>query len=302
MRNIGTIGDRAGADKLADVLLGEGIHSQISPGSDGTVDVWVLDDAHLDAGRRLLSAWTADPRAPEIEALRAAGEARRMALNRAEAGWRDRNHAARVALYGADGRGWVTLSVLAIVAAVAGVSRIGSDLQPIDALFLTSLPPWMMLPEVRVGQVWRLVTPMFIHFGVMHLLFNAWMWWTMAGAMETRRGGRYMLLFVLVAAVCSNLAQLAWGAITAPDIPVFVGGLSGVLYAVFGYRWINGVRAPSDGLALATSTVQAMVGWLFLCMTGMLGPIANAAHVGGLVVGVVWAWLTTRPRPKVRLE
>jgi GlpG protein len=45
-----------------------------------------------------------------------------------------------------------------------------------------------------------------------------------------------------------------------------------------------------------------MVGWLFLCMTGMLGPIANAAHVGGLVVGVVWAWLTTRPRPKVRLE
>ena len=34
-----------------------------------------------------------------------------------------------------------------------------------------------------------------------------------------------------------------------------------------------------------------MMIWLVLCMTGMVGPIANAAHVMGLVVGIVFGLL-----------
>jgi GlpG protein len=36
-----------------------------------------------------------------------------------------------------------------------------------------------------------------------------------------------------------------------------------------------------------------MLGWLVLCMTGILGHIGNSAHAMGLLVGVVWGWVTT---------
>jgi GlpG protein len=44
---------------------------------------------------------------------------------------------------------------------------------------------------------------------------------------------------------------------------------------------------PSAGMYLPPDTVTLMILWLFICMTGKVGPIANAAHVSGLITGVV---------------
>jgi GlpG protein len=44
---------------------------------------------------------------------------------------------------------------------------------------------------------------------------------------------------------------------------------------------------PEQGMILNPNSVSIMLIWLVLCMTGVLGPIANAAHVGGLIVGII---------------
>jgi GlpG protein len=66
------------------------------------------------------------------------------------------------------------------------------------------------------------------------------------------------------------------------------GGLSGVGYALFGYLWMKGMYEPEQGMILHPNTINTMLIWLVLCMTGLLGPIANAAHVVGLAVGIVF--------------
>ena len=49
----------------------------------------------------------------------------------------------------------------------------------------------------------------------------------------------------------------------------------------------SGYRLTEDGLALQQQTVIFCFFWLLLCMSGALGPIANAAHLGGFVVGIL---------------
>jgi GlpG protein len=137
------------------------------------------------------------------------------------------------------------------------------------------------LPEIRHGEVWRLITPIFIHFGPMHLLFNLWCLYNLGGVVEIQRGWFRVAALVLVSALISNLAQLLFKG------PGF-GGMSGVVYALLGYAWMKSRFDPSAGIYIAPDTVMILVGWLFLCMTPLMPiNVANHAHVGGLVVGLI---------------
>jgi GlpG protein len=102
---------------------------------------------------------------------------------------------------------------------------------------------------------------------------------------EYRRGTRTLALLVLVAAVVSNVGEYLWEANTLGQVHLF-GGMSGVAYALFGYIWMKGENEPEQGMILHPSTVQFMLFWLVICMLGMVGHIANAAHVVGLLAGV----------------
>ena len=109
---------------------------------------------------------------------------------------------------------------------------------------------------------------------------------------ERRRGSWRFLLLVLVVAVISNLAQYYLdvgpqaGGLAVQRNPLF-GGMSGVLYGLFGYLWMKSRYEPALGMALSPRLVFWMIAWLFLCMTGVVGHVANVAHVTGLILGVV---------------
>ena len=98
-------------------------------------------------------------------------------------------------------------------------------------------------------------------------------------------------MLVLVAAVLSNLGQHFYMEQADPEVLHLFGGLSGVGYALFGYLWMKGQYEPEQGMILHPNTITTMLFWLVLCMTGLLGPIANAAHVVGLLVGVAFGVL-----------
>lgn len=137
-------------------------------------------------------------------------------------------------------------------------------------------------------QWWRLLGPAFMHFSVLHIVFNL-LWWGMLGAqIEQRLGSINLLLIFLLTGIFSNYAQyLASG-------PNF-GGLSGVVYGVMGFVWWCGVLRPAWGLALSKPLVGFILIWLVLGYTDMLWvQMANTAHTVGLLTGCVLAFIYTR--------
>jgi GlpG protein len=136
------------------------------------------------------------------------------------------------------------------------------------------------------GQYWRLITPVFLHFGILHFVFNS-LWLSMLGSrVEQFMGSMHLIVVVLVSGLASNITQYSWSG------DVNFGGMSGVVYALLGYIWIKNIAAPEPWLTLPKGVVAFMIGWLFLCMTPvvtfLLGVgIANAAHLGGLLVGML---------------
>jgi GlpG protein len=146
---------------------------------------------------------------------------------------------------------------------------------------------------VSQGEVWRLVTPIFIHFSIWHILFNMLMLYQLGSAIELRRGPMRYALLVLVLAIVSNLAQYYLGAYhpgdgwSLPEPSIHFGGMSGVVYGLIGYVWMKGRYEPHLGLMLHPQTLTWAIVWFFLCMTPALQNVANGAHIAGLVTGIV---------------
>lgn len=144
------------------------------------------------------------------------------------------------------------------------------------------------LPEVlRGGQAWRLFTPMFLHFSWAHLLFNMFGLYELGGILERRYGAGRFLLLVAGLALVSNVAQYVGAG------PAF-GGMSGVIFGLFGYVWVQGRLNPAGfGYVLAPQAIVATMIWFALCFTGFF-PIANYAHAGGLLAGAAASWVVAR--------
>ena len=134
------------------------------------------------------------------------------------------------------------------------------------------------------GQWWRLITPMLIHFGWLHLAMNSLWYWELGRRIEFRQGRLGILGLTLLFGLASNIAQYAWVG------PSLFGGLSGVLYGLLGHCWLYQWLAPNPAYRLPRGVLVSMLIWLLVCMTGVfellqVGAIANAAHVGGLFAG-----------------
>ncbi|MDQ3333148.1 MAG: rhomboid family intramembrane serine protease, partial [Planctomycetota bacterium] len=162
-------------------------------------------------------------------------------------------------------------------------------------------PEWDGLNDIRSGQIWRLVTPIFPHAGPvsLHLPLNmAWLW-LLGGAVETVRGSWRLAMLVLVSAIASNLAEyyfdFGFGFDLANGLKSDVGlnpnplflGMSGVVTALFGFIWMRARLIPRSGFMMPRDMVVWMLIFLLACVAGMFGPIANVAHGVGLLTGML---------------
>jgi membrane associated rhomboid family serine protease len=196
------------------------------------------------------------------------------------------------------GFGPLTFVLITASSIVFLLSRFGTDFEPIRGLFISEVMGGnrqlgSMLLEVRHGQVWRLLTPAFIHMSFAHLLLNM-LWLRDLGSMiEARQGTLRLSLLVVAIAGVSDVAQYYASG------PAF-GGMSGVVYGLLGYVWIRGKLDPASGLFLHTSTVVMMLAWFVLCYTPLLTPlighVANTVHAAGLLLGMAWGFLSSLSR------
>jgi GlpG protein len=139
-------------------------------------------------------------------------------------------------------------------------------------------------PEIRAGEVWRLVTPIFLHGGLLHLLFNMLWLYQLGGQIETQESSRYVAIMVLVfASICNTAQYIVSG-------PLFVG-MSGVVYGLLGYIWMMTRFQVGTRYMLSEQTVMFMLLWLGLCLVGIIPHVANTEHVVGILLGVAWGFV-----------
>jgi len=141
----------------------------------------------------------------------------------------------------------------------------------------------------NISEIWRLFTPALLHFSALHIIFNLLWWWYLGGQIEQRiSSSKLMVLFILASSLPNLLQYFMAG-------PAF-GGLSGVVYALLGYFWILGKYKPQAGLLLPPAYIGFMLLWLVAGFFDLLGvPVANGAHLGGLLVGCALAWIDAKP-------
>jgi GlpG protein len=124
---------------------------------------------------------------------------------------------------------------------------------------------------------------MFIHFGFIHFLFNMFWLRDLGAVIEDRQGPRRLLLLVLFCSAAGNVAQYWWS-----ETPFF-GGMSGVVYGLFGYAWMKSRFQPHLNIGISDMTVMILLAFLALGVIGAIGGgrTANAAHIGGLLTGMI---------------
>ena len=296
MRQIGHLEDEASARLFGDFLYVQGVENQIEPEAGHGWGIWIHAEEDLERANRLLGEFYADPAHPRFRAQAQSADELRAQARAEQAAYRNKVINGRQMFARLYGYGLGPLTLLLIIASVVVfvLSKFGNETERVMSLYITEWREagryieWGSgLPEVRHGQVWRLFTPMFIHYTFLHIFFNM-LWLRDLGSMiEGRQGTWFLALQVLVLAGVSNAAQFFIGG------PVF-GGMSGVVYGLFGYVWMQGRFNPGSGLVLHPSTVMMMLIWFVLCFLGLIGHVANYAHAGGLLAGVAWGFLAAR--------
>lgn len=181
--------------------------------------------------------------------------------------------------------------ILLLCLIVGGLTYLGENLQTLRWLtfldfqvvgeYIHFTP---LADSLAAGQWWRLVTPMLIHFGILHLAMNGMWYWELGRRIESRQGSINLIGLTLLFSLVSNYAQFVWSGAT------LFGGLSGVLYGLLGHCWIFQLLSPNPAYRLPRGVLAMMLIWLLVCMSGLIsvigfGEIANAAHLSGLLIG-----------------
>ena len=137
---------------------------------------------------------------------------------------------------------------------------------------------------------WRLITPMFIHFSPTHLIFNS-LWIYILGKEIEELDGKIIFIFlILFTSTSSNYLQYFFSG------PSLFGGLSGVVYGLLGYCFVSETFLRINKFSFPPAIYIFMFAWLLIGFTGFLdllgfGKIANFAHLGGLLSGILSGYI-----------
>ncbi len=309
MRKLTDFHDQTTARSLGDYLLANGVSNQVDQDGDTAWSVWVHEDDHMEQAREHLEFFRANPTHADVrKAVNKANE-RRAQILREQKETRSTPVDVRTHWHKESMKPMlVTMAIIAISVVVYVVQSFvprggefthwlfiseNSGAMPLAYTLLYVLRNKLTFgqafsgnywfAEIMHGQIWRLFTPIFLHFGILHIFFNM-SWIAFLGPMIERRKGAFILLAqVLVVALVSNVLQYVFHG------PRF-GGMSGVVCGLFGYAWMMGRYNSGEGISIDKNTVIYFVAFLIIALFGMLGPIANTAHFAGLFTGMIWGY------------
>lgn len=136
-------------------------------------------------------------------------------------------------------------------------------------------------PMTLEGEWWRLITNCFLHIGVFHLLMNMYALAYIGVLLEPRLGTSRFTAAYLLTGLCASVASLWWNDLTIST------GASGAIFGTYGVflamLTTNLIERAARRALMVSITV--FVGYNLL--NGIKGGIDNAAHIGGLISGIL---------------
>jgi rhomboid protease GluP len=133
------------------------------------------------------------------------------------------------------------------------------------------------------GQYWRLITSMFLHFGIIHIAGNMWCLWSLGQLAEKLLDSSSVIGAYLLTGVGASLLSLSWDPMrVSAGASGAIFGIAGVLITTLYYGKHN----------LPKESVRRLLGYVvrfsFLnLLFGLRGHVDNMAHLGGLVSGLI---------------
>ncbi|WP_323841818.1 MULTISPECIES: rhomboid family intramembrane serine protease [unclassified Moraxella] len=143
------------------------------------------------------------------------------------------------------------------------------------------------LPLTLMGEPWRLLQSVFLHIGLIHLLFNGFAMYYFGQVVEQIIGKSSFLLVFLLSAVGGNLLNLfiTWQGVLNGGVVGLSAGASGGIMGLGAFLlMLAGLKTPT--VFILNTKNLAMVMTLNLIMGFAIAGIDNAAHIGGMLVGL----------------
>jgi len=291
VRHLHSFEAEAPARRLADALYADRIGTTVRETREGGHAVWVLEDDDLEAAQHALAIFLENPEDPRFQTLQKKAKEKRKAIAAEEKKSRHKEMKAKEA-FKKPAIGWLTGFLI-------GASVIVTVFAQVEGRSATSAFYFSKLYSYPGGTVdllfslrktylvdhewWRLFTPMVLHLGWLHLLFNMWWLKDFGTAIEHLESTWKLLLLVVVINLFASFGQFFFESLR-------FGGFSGVNYGLFGYLWLRGRYDPTYRFQMPRSTITLLLVWFVLCFSGFM-PIANTAHTVGLVMGALWGFL-----------
>lgn len=173
---------------------------------------------------------------------------------------------------------------------VALISELGSQTQRVDWLFYpllasNNLPS--LLADITSLEIFaRSLAPMFLHFGELHLVFNMLWLWYFGKQLEGTHPRLLFAALIILSSFVGNTSQYLFSHYNN------FGGMSGVIYGLVGYAWITHQFMPKSYLLINSSMFVVFVIALVAMEVVASSMIASAAHMGGLVTGLLFGLIT----------
>jgi rhomboid protease GluP len=150
--------------------------------------------------------------------------------------------------------------------------------------------------HIADGEVWRLLTSIFLHIGPMHLFFNSYALFIFGVEVERVYGSARFLTIYLLAGLYGSLVSFAFG-------PSLSAGASGAIFGLLGVMVAYFRRHRETFGEWGRQRLISLLGVAgFNLVLGFTVPgIDNLAHLGGLITGTVLGWLLV-PEYELRVD
>ncbi|MGA6986863.1 MAG: rhomboid family intramembrane serine protease [Terriglobales bacterium] len=150
-------------------------------------------------------------------------------------------------------------------------------------------------PYTIGGQWWRLLTCVFIHIGITHIALNMWCLWGLGRLAESVYDRWTFGAVYLITGLAASVASIAWNPIgVSAGASGAIFGIAGALIAAF---YLGEFALPKTVVSGLLMSVLKFAGYN-LVLGAFLGHTDNAAHVGGLVSGLILGALIARLAPQ----
>jgi rhomboid protease GluP len=137
---------------------------------------------------------------------------------------------------------------------------------------------------ILAGQIWRLITPVFLHGSILHIGFNMYALYVLGPGLERHYGHWRFLVLYLLSGFAGNVASFLFT--ISPSL--------GASTAIFGLLAAQGIFLYQNRRLFGASAQRGLINIIVIAVINLvigLSPgIDNWGHLGGLVGGTLFAW------------